>query len=192
MTLHVAKGLEFPVVVITGLEEGNFPHSRALADPDELEEERRLCYVGITRAKRFLALTHAWNRTRWGQSLDCFESRFIKEIPAELYEEVDSAPPVRRMSVRDEDMGFTGRAGEFTEGRAFGAGREPVARSTGAERLGLNVGDRVVHDRYGPGVVLEVSGEGTRARATVAFDGHGDKQLVLSLTPLRRAEAEDS
>jgi DNA helicase-2/ATP-dependent DNA helicase PcrA len=160
MTLHVAKGLEFPVVVITGLEEGNFPHARALADPDELEEERRLCYVGITRAKRFLALTHAWNRTRWGQSLDCFESRFIKEIPAELYEEVASSSPVRRMSFREEDMGFTGRDGEFTDhrgprlrrgprprreldrGREAGTGRRrprgarPLRAGCGARRLG--------------------------------------------------------
>jgi DNA helicase-2/ATP-dependent DNA helicase PcrA len=187
MTMHVAKGLEFPAVIITGLEEGNFPHSRALADPDELEEERRLCYVGITRAMRFLALTHAWSRTRWGQMQDNFESRFLKEIPSELYEELASAPPVRRASFRDEDVGFVGRGTEFTEGRAFGSGAAPPARSTGAEKLGLVVGDRVRHDRYRDGTVLAVAGEGTRARATVRFDEFGDKQLVLALTPLTRA-----
>jgi DNA helicase-2/ATP-dependent DNA helicase PcrA len=187
MTMHVAKGLEFPAVIITGFEEGNFPHSRALADPDELEEERRLCYVGITRAMRHLALTHAWSRTRWGQMQDTFESRFLKEIPAELYEELLSAPPVRRASFRDEDVGFTGRSTEFTEGRAFGSGSAPPVRSTGAEKLGLAVGDRVIHDRYGEGTVLAVAGEGARTRATVRFDDYGDKQLVLALTPLQRA-----
>ncbi len=187
MTLHVAKGLEFPAVVITGLEEGNFPHSRALVDPDELEEERRLCYVGITRAMQHLAVTHAWSRTRWGNVQDSFESRFLKEIPAELYDDVASAPPMRRSTFRDDEDGFIGRRTEFTEGRAFGSGVAPPARSTGAELLGLRVGDRVIHDRYAGGVVLAVSGDGPRARATVRFDQHGDKQLVLSLTPLRRA-----
>jgi DNA helicase-2/ATP-dependent DNA helicase PcrA len=186
MTLHVAKGLEYPAVILTGLEEGNFPHMRALDDPEELEEERRLCYVGITRAMRFLAVTHAWTRTRWGQQVDCFESRFLKEIPAELYEDAGSAAPVRRMTFADEDMGFTGRRTEFTDGRAIGSGAPPAVRSTGAEQLGLAVGERVVHDRYGGGTVLTVSGDGNRARATVRFDHHGEKQLVLSMTPLRR------
>jgi DNA helicase-2/ATP-dependent DNA helicase PcrA len=187
MTLHVAKGLEFPAVVITGLEEGNFPHNRALNDPDELEEERRLCYVGITRAMRFLAVTHAWSRTRWGQPADAFESRFLKEIPAELFEELATPAPMRRASFRDEDEGFVGRRSEFTEGRAFGSGAAPPARSTGAEKLGLAPGDRVVHDRYGDGIVLTVSGEGPKARAAVRFSEYGDKQLVLAMTPLRRA-----
>ena len=186
MTMHVAKGLEFPAVIMTGLEEGNFPHSRAMGDVDELEEERRLCYVGITRAKQFLAVTHAWNRTLWGRPQDCFESRFLKEIPVELYEEIASAAPLRRATLHDEEDGFVGRRSEFTEGRAFGAGTAPPVRSTGAELLELKPGDRVVHDRYAGGEVVAVTGEGTRARATVRFDDFGDKQLVLALTPLRR------
>ncbi len=189
MTTHVAKGLEYPAVIITGLEEGNFPHSRALADPDELEEERRLCYVGITRAMRHLSLTFAWTRTRWGHQQDNFESRFLKEIPTELFEELSSPPPMRAATVRDEFDGFVGRSTEFTEGRAFGTGKAPPARTTGAELLELVAGDRVVHDRYGGGEVLSVSGESMRARATVRFDEHGDKQLVLALTPLRREDA---
>ena len=94
---------------------------------------------------------------------------------------------MRRSTFRDDEDGFIGRRTEFTEGRAFGSGVAPPARSTGAELLGLRVGDRVIHDRYAGGVVLAVSGDGPRARATVRFDQHGDKQLVLSLTPLRRA-----
>jgi DNA helicase-2/ATP-dependent DNA helicase PcrA len=188
MTIHVAKGLEFPAVIITGLEEGNFPHSRAMDNPEELEEERRLCYVAITRAMKFLSVTHAWTRTRWGQHQDNIESRFFREIPEKLINDLASTAPVRRSSFRDEDHGFEGRGGSFSEGRAIGAGTAPPARSTGAELLGLVAGERVIHDRYGMGTVQTVSGSGPRTRATVSFDNFGDKQLVLSLTPLRRAE----
>jgi len=186
MTLHVAKGLEFPAVVITGLEETIFPHRRALSDDNELEEERRLCYVGITRAMRHLILTHAWSRTMWGNRMDALASRFLQEIPAELVHDISATMPLRRMDYRDAD-GFTGRGTEFTEGRAFGTGAAPPVRSTGAEKLGLEVGDRVVHDRFGPGVVTKVEGTGSHARAAVDFEEHGTKQLVLAMTPLHRA-----
>jgi DNA helicase II / ATP-dependent DNA helicase PcrA len=187
MTMHVAKGLEFEAVIITGLEEGNFPHQMSMGDPDQLEEERRLCYVGITRAKQYLALTHAWSRTRWGHVQDSFESRFLKEVPEHLYDDVASRPPVARMRVRDEHDGFEGRRSEFAEGTAFGSGPAPRTTSTGAESLGLFVNDRVVHERYGPGVVLAVEGEGSRSRASVRFDVGGQKELLLAMTPLHRA-----
>jgi DNA helicase-2/ATP-dependent DNA helicase PcrA len=190
MTLHVAKGLEFPVVVITGLEETIFPHRRALNSDDELEEERRLCYVGITRAKEHLILTHAWSRTQWGSRTDALASRFLAEIPPALVRDLSASPPRPRASaehgVRTEE-GFLGRSTTFTEGRAYGSGAAPPARSTGAERLGLVAGDAVVHDRYGAGVVVTTSGEGSHTRATVDFTEHGTKQLVLAMTPLRRA-----
>jgi DNA helicase II / ATP-dependent DNA helicase PcrA len=186
MTLHVAKGLEFPAVIISGLEETIFPHRRALSDEAELEEERRLCYVGLTRAMRHLSLTHAWTRTTWGQRTDALASRFLAEVPSELVVDLSASPPMRRSSFTDEE-GFVGRASTFAEGRAFGAGAAPPVRSTGAEKLGLRPGDVVIHDRYGRGVVASVEGEGARARAGVAFDEHGTKQLVLSMTPLRRA-----
>jgi DNA helicase-2/ATP-dependent DNA helicase PcrA len=186
MTLHVAKGLEFPAVVIAGLEETVFPHSRALADEAELEEERRLCYVGITRAMRHLVLTHAWSRTKWGQRVDSIASRFLMEIPPELVHDISSSAPLRRSSF-EIDEGFVGRGTDFTQGRAFGTGAAPPVRSTGAEKLGLRVGERVVHDRFGGGVVVSVEGEGSHARAVVQFDEHGAKHLVLAMTPLRRA-----
>ena len=186
MTLHVAKGLEFPAVVITGLEETVFPHRRALSDDNELEEERRLCYVGITRAMRHLILTHAWSRTMWGHRMDALASRFLQEIPAELINDISATMPLRRMDYRDAD-GFTGRGTQFTEGRAFGTGAAPPVRSTGAEKLGLVVGEHVVHDRFGPGVVTKVEGSGAHARAAVDFEQHGTKQLVLAMTPLHRA-----
>jgi DNA helicase-2/ATP-dependent DNA helicase PcrA len=187
MTLHVAKGLEFPVVVITGLEETIFPHRRALSDDAELEEERRLCYVGITRAMDHLVLTHAWSRTMWGQRTEAIASRFLLEIPPELVTDLSASLPSRRTPFARDDEGFIGRATEFTHGRAFGTGAAPPVRSTGAEKLGLVVGERVVHDRYGPGVVESVDGSGSHARASVNFEEHGTKQLVLAMTPLRRA-----
>jgi DNA helicase-2/ATP-dependent DNA helicase PcrA len=186
MTLHVAKGLEFPAVVITGLEETIFPHRRALSDDAELEEERRLCYVGITRAMRHLVLTHAWTRTMWGQRQDALASRFLQEIPPELVHDISATMPLRRANFTDSD-GFVGRGTEFTEGRAFGTGAAPPVRSTGAEKLGLVVGDRVIHDRFGPGVVTNVEGSGSHSRAAVDFEQHGTKQLVLAMTPLHRA-----
>ncbi len=185
MTLHIAKGLEYPAVVIAGLEETVFPHRRAMGDDDELEEERRLCYVGITRAMRHLVLTHAWSRTLWGQHAPAIPSRFLAEIPAELVTDLSATRPTHRaFEITD---GFLGRDTDFTVGRAFGSGAAPPVRSTGAELLGLGVGDRVVHDRYGPGVVTSVEGAGAHARAAVSFDEHGVKNLVLAMTPLRRA-----
>ena len=186
MTMHVAKGLEFPAVIITGLEEAIFPHKRALADDRELEEERRLCYVGLTRAMRHLALTHAWTRTMWGQRADAIPSRFLQEIPTELMTDLSSSTQQRRVSRADEESGFEGRSTEFTTGRAFGSGSAPPVRSTGAEKLGLTSGERVRHARYGLGTVRSVSGEGSTMRAVVAFDEHGEKQLVLAMTPLER------
>ena len=187
MTLHVAKGLEFPLVVITGLEETIFPHRRALGDDAELEEERRLCYVGVTRAMRHLIVTHAWTRTMWGQRADAVPSRFLQEIPSDLVHDLSASRPLRRAPFVPDEDGFVGRGGDFTAGKAFGAGSAPPVRSTGAEKLGLGVGDRVVHDRYGPGVVTRVDGSGSHARASVAFEHHGTKQLVLAMTPLARA-----
>src|ERR1019366_1078944 len=115
MTLHVAKGLEFRAVVITGLEETIFPHRRALSDDAELEEERRLCYVGITRAMRHLVLTHAWSRTMWGHRVDALASRFLTEIPPALVHDLSTFLPTRRTNF-DPDDGYTGRMTEFTQG----------------------------------------------------------------------------
>jgi len=187
MTLHVAKGLEFPVVVITGLEETILPHRRALSDDAELEEERRLIYVGITRAMHHLVLTHAWSRTMWGQRTQALASRFLLEIPAELMTDLSVTLPTRRSTFARDNDGYLGRDTDFTSGRAFGAGAAPPVRSTGAEKLGLVIGDVVVHDRYGRGVVVSVEGDGPHARASVNFDEHGAKQLVLAMTPLHRA-----
>jgi len=226
MTLHTAKGLEFPAVFLVGLEEGIFPHFRSLAEPVELEEERRLCYVGITRARRRLYLSHAWVRTLWGTTSDNIPSRFLAEVPAELVRDVGviggrggrlgSRPagargPGGRASRPAAREGGGGDAGEWSlppgrgadpegaddgggPGMVFGRGRGPLVagpprarESTGAETLGLAAGDTVVHGHWGPGVVLEATGEGDKAQAKVRFASVGDKRLLLSATPLRRA-----
>ena len=194
MTLHTAKGLEYPVVFLIGLEDGVFPHLRSLGEPDELEEERRLCYVGITRARERLYLTNAWCRTLWGSTQYNPPSRFLKEIPEEL---VNVAEGGRTKQVRERERHRT----TSTDGRVFGrsrddivdaamrAGRNPnmPARTSGAENLSLNVGDDVVHGKWGEGVVLDVIGSGDKAEVVVRFPSVGEKRLLLAWAPLKKA-----
>ncbi len=161
MTLHNAKGLEFPVVFIVGMEDGVFPHYRSMGDPAELEEERRLAYVGITRARERLYLCHAWSRTLWGGTSYNPPSRFLSEIPSEL------------LSMLEEE-----------DGRSTARG----AASKGEPRVAVTVspGDTVVHEKWGEGVVLSVSGTGSDAQARVAFEEVGEKQLIVAYAPLKR------
>ncbi len=190
MTLHTAKGLEFPAVFLVGMEEGVFPHSRTLGEPLELEEERRLCYVGITRARRFLYLTHAWSRTLWGRTMPGMPSRFLAEVPEHLVSEVGGGRIFGAGTGKDV-AGAGSRAGAAGGSLLEAGGRRlaaSTARSTtGAEDLGLAAGDLVVHERWGPGVVVGAQGEGDRAQATVRFASVGQKTLLLCATPLRRA-----
>jgi DNA helicase II / ATP-dependent DNA helicase PcrA len=180
MTLHTAKGLEFPVVFVIGMEDGVFPHLRSLGDPDELEEERRLAYVGFTRAKERLYLSHAWCRNLWGQTQYNPPSRFLREVPATMVNAVEERR--RRPGV---GLPFGGR--ESIVESAIRGGKGSPVRGTGAEGLGLRRNDDVVHAKWGEGVVLEVVGEGEKAEATVHFPSVGDKRLNLSLAPLKRA-----
>ena len=186
MTLHTAKGLEFPAVFMIGMEEGVFPHLRSLGEPDELEEERRLCYVGITRAQKRLYLTNAWCRSLWGQTQYNPPSRFLREIPEHLTELAENA-------VAGVGLG-RGRGGGYSGGFGAVRGRDRIVESAlraqpvkshGAEQLGLRTGDDVVHGKWGEGVILEVSREGDKA--LVRFPGLGEKWLMLSLAPLKRA-----
>ena len=179
MTLHTAKGLEYPVVFIAGMEEGVFPHLRAIGEPEELEEERRLCYVGVTRARERLYLSHAWCRSLWGDTQYNPPSRFLAEIPDHLVR--TGGAPLRTRRSREEV-----RRQLVESALRHGRPGMPV-HGTGAEALGLQAGDNVVHARYGEGVVIEVSGEGTDAEATIRFPGPGEKRFSLHLTPLKRA-----
>jgi len=164
MTLHTAKGLEFPVVFIVGMEDGVFPHMRSLGDPDELEEERRLAYVGITRAQDKLYLTSAWNRMLFGGSSYNPPSRFLQEVPEALVEK--AAKRQRRDPA--ERAAATGPRTTVSAGQ-------------------VGPGDRVRHDKWGLGTVREIVGEGDRAEAEVMFDTQGKKRLLLAWAPLEKA-----
>ena len=164
MTLHTAKGLEFPVVYMVGMEDGVFPHMRSLGEPDELEEERRLAYVGITRAQDRLYLTSAWNRMLFGGSNYNPPSRFLKEVPETL---MNKAPKRKQRKPADR-----------------AAANGPRATVSPSE---VGPGDRVRHDKWGLGTVREIVGEGDRAEAEVMFDTQGKKRLLLAWAPLEKA-----
>jgi DNA helicase II / ATP-dependent DNA helicase PcrA len=189
MTLHTAKGLEFPVVFLIGLEDGVFPHLRALGEPDELEEERRLCYVGITRARERLYLTNAWCRTLWGSTQYNPPSRFLKEIPEELTTMAEGGRRTRdRDPERDRGRGWSARGREEIVDHAMRTGSAPTpARTKGAEQLGLKTGDDVVHGKWGEGVIIQIIGEGDKAEAVVRFPSVGEKRLLLAWAPLKKA-----
>jgi DNA helicase-2/ATP-dependent DNA helicase PcrA len=171
MTLHTAKGLEFPVVFLTGLEEGVFPHERSLADPDELAEERRLAYVGITRAQRRLYLSRAATRSSWGAPAYNPPSRFLGDVPSDLIDWRGEEEPAQARVARR----LTERGGS----RAAGAGFRPVPA--------LQAGDRVTHDVFGLGRVVSTAGYGDNAEATVDFGPEqGAKRLLLRYAPIAK------
>jgi DNA helicase-2/ATP-dependent DNA helicase PcrA len=160
MTLHSAKGLEFPLVFLVGVEEGLFPHSMSSDDPQRLEEERRLCYVGMTRAMRQLFLTHAESRRLHGQERFSMPSRFLREIPVEVIEEVRARPQVTRPYACAPTAGLI------------------------AEQSGFSLGQRVAHPKFGEGVVLNAEGQGAASRVQVNFETGGAKWLVLAYAKL--------
>ena len=184
MTLHAAKGLEFPSVFMIGMEDGVFPHIRSLGEPAELEEERRLCYVGITRARQRLYLTHAWSRMLYGATQYNPPSRFLDEIPGALVQ-------VAKGSRERRKRGSWGSSGTDR----IGASRDEIVERalkprgpilSGADTLGLRVGDDVRHAAWGDGVILDINGEGDKAEAVVNFPSVGEKVLLLSWAPLER------
>ncbi|MCP1673443.1 DNA helicase-2/ATP-dependent DNA helicase PcrA [Natronocella acetinitrilica] len=166
MTLHSAKGLEFPWVCLAGLEEGLFPHRMSAEDPDRLEEERRLCYVGITRARRRLLMTWAEKRRLHGEERWCAPSRFISELPDDLIHHVRT-----RVSVSRPAMAI----------------RRGLAESHEMADSGFHLGQRVMHPKFGEGVVLQYEGQGPSARIQVNFDTVGAKWLVASYAKLQGA-----
>ncbi len=188
MTLHSAKGLEYPVVFIAGLEDGVFPHLRSLGEPDQLEEERRLCYVGITRAREKLHLTHAWSRTIFGSTQYNPPSRFLDEIPSELVEQAGGrrSPGRGRQQRRPSEPWDRGDAHRDRVVEAAMRSRARRPEPSGAESLGLKVGDDVRHGKFGEGVVMALQGEGEKAEVVVNFRGVGEKRLLLTFAPLER------
>ncbi|MGH3643755.1 MAG: 3'-5' exonuclease, partial [Mycobacterium sp.] len=182
MTLHTAKGLEFPIVFVTGWEDGMFPHMRALGDPLELSEERRLAYVGITRARLRLYLSRAKVRSSWGQPMLNPESRFLREIPQELID-------WRRVEAPQSSLSAPGRVSSGGAGGTFGSPRPSPARTSGARNrpiITLEPGDRVNHDKYGLGRVEEVSGMGESAMSLIDFGSAGRVKLMHNHAPIQK------
>jgi DNA helicase-2/ATP-dependent DNA helicase PcrA len=209
MTLHSAKGLEFPIVFVIGMEDGIFPHIRALTEPAELEEERRLAYVGITRARELLHVSHAWARTMFGATQYNPPSRFLQEIPAELVTEIQGRRRASRGGGTSDRWGAGGASrpstldrgrGEMSPARArreaarqmqvdaaLEAGEQATARAAAAPDHGFRIGDDVRHAKWGEGVVLDLQGQGDKTEITVRFPSEGEKVLLLAWAPLSKA-----
>lgn len=165
MTLHSAKGLEFPLVFLCGLEEGLFPHQMSLDEPGRLAEERRLCYVGITRARQQLVLSHAETRRLYGREIYCIPSRFVNEIPTEHLN------PIRSTMVSQYDHHYKPKKTAFTQ----------------TEDLAFKIGQTVRHPKFGAGIVLGCEGQGNNLRVQVNFEEAGNKWLVLAYANLSAA-----
>ena len=179
MTMHGSKGLEYPVVFIIGMEENVFPHSRSMGDDEEMEEERRLAYVGITRAEKALYLTSARYRTLYGRSSINNPSRFIAEISAEVTEEIS------------EKSGFS--VGSIPKRQGVPAARrsavtKPVYKASGGEKMGWSVGDKAVHKTWGTGMIVSVKGNGEEVELDIAFPNPvGIKRLLAKFAPIEKA-----
>ncbi|MEY2422400.1 MAG: ATP-dependent helicase UvrD/PcrA [Acidimicrobiaceae bacterium] len=187
MTLHAAKGLEFPSVFLVGMEDGVFPHLRSLGEPAELEEERRLAYVGITRARERLYLTNTWSRMLYGSTQYNPPSRFLDEIPMELVKHAEGSRETRTR--QRESYGSGGWSSPMHRNRdeiVERALRPQGPVQHGAEVLGLRVGDDVRHAKWGEGVIIDIEGQGEKAEATVRFPDVGEKRLLLSWAPLEK------
>ena len=172
MTLHTAKGLEFPTVFLTGMEDGIFPHSRTLGERDEVEEERRLAYVGLTRARKHLYISRAQYRSTWGAPNYNPPSRFLDEIPEDVIE-------WRNESSTSVSASLIKRSRVATA---------PPPRATGKKisAIELHIGERVSHDTFGVGTVVSLAGEGDKAEATINFGQYGEKRLLLRYAPVEK------
>ncbi len=211
MTIHSAKGLEFDVVIVTGMEENLFPSQMSIDSPRQIEEERRLFYVAMTRARHHLILTHARSRFRYGKTEFCTPSRFLAEIDSRYLKAADGAAAPRPFgSDKRASFGSDGRS-PFGSGSSYGENRRPVALSrqetpqpsasprfvrlrpaqqsaspaASAAPTGVKPGDRIAHDRFGEGVVVAIEGTGLDAKARVNFDNAGEKQLLLRFAKFR-------
>ncbi|MYZ39648.1 MULTISPECIES: DNA helicase PcrA [unclassified Streptomyces] len=188
MTLHTAKGLEFPVVFLSGMEDGVFPHMRALGQTKELEEERRLAYVGITRARERLYLTRSSMRSAWGQPSYNPPSRFLEEIPGHHLEwkRTGAQIPAGPMSGIASSLSAAAGGSGSSRSRSGGPSGFATRRTTDRPVISLAVGDRVTHDQFGLGTVTEVTGTGADTQATVDFGDTKPKRLLLRYAPVEK------
>ena len=185
MTLHAAKGLEFPVVFLVGMEDGLFPLSRALMEDDQLEEERRLAYVGITRAKRELFLTNAYSRMMYGRMQNNPPSRFLEEIDQDDLDIENSVPITFSNDNYQTQTAPFANSDERARAQVYTPKIKP-AGAVGAEKKGWNVGDQVEHKSWGRGVVTKVNGKGEDMELDIAFSGKGIKRLLAAFAPIKK------
>ncbi|HET7559883.1 MAG TPA: 3'-5' exonuclease, partial [Limnochordia bacterium] len=193
MSLHAAKGLEFDAIFLVGMEDGVFPHSRAIWEPGELEEERRLCYVGMTRARKRLYLTCARQRTLFGQLRANDASRFLDELPREVIEDVSPERERQRAGIGSAGYALGGErygsaergAGARGEGAPGGAG-ERAADQAAAAADDFTAGDKVRHDSWGEGTVVQVDRSGRDAILAIAFPSQGIKRVMVGIAPIRK------
>ena len=181
MTLHTAKGLEFPTVFLTGMEEGVFPHNRAIGEKVELEEERRLAYVGLTRAQRNLYVSRSQYRSVWGAPNYNPASRFLQEIPEELidWQSANQSLVSSKSGIGSEKTNIKMRSN-------FAASAKSKSTKPKNQTMQLTVGERVSHDTFGLGTVVAVNGDGDRAEATIDFGSAGEKRLLLRYAPVEK------
>jgi len=178
MTMHAAKGLEFPVVFIIGMEENVFPHSRSMGDDEEMEEERRLAYVGITRAEQKLYLTSASYRTLYGRASYNSPSRFIAEISDDITEIVS----------RDSGFSIGGASKARNAAPVRSAVKKPVYNTSGGDKMGWSPGDKAVHKKWGTGMIVSVKGTGEEVELDIAFPNPvGVKRLLAKFAPIEKA-----
>lgn len=180
MTLHSAKGLEFPIVFLIGMEEGLFPHSRALNDEEEMEEERRLAYVGITRAEKRLYLTRAQSRMLYGRFQNNPESRFLHELPETLLERSGKAKKAMPWNPVESP-------GKLPVNGFSSKPKPKLAQSSGAESMRWRVGDKANHKKWGQGTVVQTRGEGDQLELDIAFPSVGIKRLLAKFAPIEKA-----
>lgn len=198
MTVHASKGLEFPYVYIVGLEENLFPSQLSLSSRTDLEEERRLFYVALTRAEKRASLSYAASRFRWGNMVYSEPSRFIEEIPEHYLNITNSKPTFKKKTVTSAPQrgNSAGPSRKFTQMSTreknltkYDDSRKPGELDTGsgdsAQVERITVGTEVIHDKFGRGEVIEVSGEEPNVKATVTFQGAGNKHLLLKFAKLR-------
>ena len=206
MTLHSAKGLEFPVVFLVGLEDGIFPHLRSLGEPHELEEERRLAYVGITRARERLYLSHAWSRTIYGSTQYNPPSRFLDEIPQRLVNAIEGNRRSSRSGAWADSVGTDSSVSSWGDRPQRSSGISSERRQANRDRIGdqalaagqtaasaavgpaggFRIGEDVMHGKWGEGVVLDLRGSGDKTEITINFPTVGQKVLLLAWAPLKK------